>query len=184
MDVTTTPIPGLLVVEPRVFRDARGRVFEAWNARRYAEAGIRAEFVQDNVSHSTRGVVRGLHYQSPNPQGKLVQVLDGAVWDVAVDLRAGSPTFGRWFGVDLDAESARQFWLPAGFAHGFAVTSERAVVAYKCAGYYDAASERTLLWNDPALGISWPIADPILSEKDRNGLPLDQTEAVHVPAAS
>lgn len=174
MNVISGELPGLLVFEPRVFGDARGFFFESWNRRRYAEAGIEEEFVQDNLSFSRHGILRGLHFQNPNAQGKLVQVLQGEVFDVAVDLRRSSPTFGRWETVVLSAGNRRQFYVPPGFAHGFVVTSEAALFHYKCTADYSPRDERTLLWNDPDLGIPWPVETPLLSEKDRVGLPLKE----------
>ncbi len=166
MRVIETDLPGCRVIEPRVFGDARGFFYESWNKERFAEAGLDLDFVQGNVSASTRGVLRGLHYQWPNPQGKLVSVLEGEVYDVAVDIRRGSPSFGRWTAVLLTAENKRHFWIPEGFAHGFAVVSERAVFTYQCTAGYDAVSDAGVRWNDAALGIDWPLADPILSDKD------------------
>ena len=172
MRVAETALPGVLRLEPRLFDDARGRFYESWNRARYRDAGLDIDFVQDNVSVSRRGVLRGLHFQQPQPQGKLVSVLAGEVWDVVVDVRAHSPTFGRWAGFTLSAEGAHQLWVPRGYAHGFVVTSESAVVAYKCDAPYAPGSEHTLLWNDPAVGIAWPIDAPALSEKDRAGRAL------------
>ena len=166
MRVEPTELPGVLILEPRVFGDARGFFTETWHARRYAEAGLREAFVQDNLSFSQRGVLRGLHYQNPHGQGKLVYVLQGTVFDVAVDIRVGSPTFGRWVGVTLSAENRRQFWVPPGFAHGFCVTSETALFAYKCSDYYAPEHEGSVLWNDPAIGIAWPVREPTVSPKD------------------
>jgi dTDP-4-dehydrorhamnose 3,5-epimerase len=140
---------------------------ETYHARRYAEAGLDVAFVQDNLSYSRRGTLRGLHYQNPHAQGKLVYVLEGEVFDVAVDIRAGSPTFGQHLGTVLSAENRRQLYVPPGFAHGFCVTSPTALLAYKCTDFYDAAAEGCVLWNDPALGIDWPVSDPLLSDKDR-----------------
>jgi dTDP-4-dehydrorhamnose 3,5-epimerase len=165
-------IPGLVVIEPRVFGDARGFFFESWNACRYREAGVVADFVQDNLSFSRHGILRGLHFQNPNPQGKLVQVLSGQVLDVAVDLRRSSPTFGQWESIELSAENRRQLWVPPGFAHGFAVLGESALFHYKCTACYSPADECTLLWNDPDLAIDWQVADPLLSDKDRKGVRL------------
>lgn len=167
MRVVATPLAGVVVVEPRVFGDARGFFCETYHADRYRAAGIDAAFVQDNVSRSRRGTLRGLHFQAPpHAQAKLVSVLDGAVFDVVVDLRAGSPTYGRWVGADLTAENMRQLYVPEGFAHGFVVTSESALFSYKCSGAYAPASEGSVRWDDPALAIDWPVAVPILSEKD------------------
>ncbi|MEJ5239504.1 MAG: dTDP-4-dehydrorhamnose 3,5-epimerase, partial [Limisphaera sp.] len=156
-------------IEPRVYGDARGYFLETWNERRYREAGIPGPFVQDNLSFSRRGAVRGLHFQNPSAQAKLVYVLEGEVFDVAVDLRRRSPTFGRWFGVRLSAENKRQLYIPVGFAHGFAVLSETALFAYKCTEFYAPEHEVTLLWNDPDLGIPWPVDQPVLSDKDQRG---------------
>lgn len=166
MNVIETDLPGVLVFEPKVFGDARGFFMEGWNARRYAEAGLPQRFVQDNLSRSARGVLRGLHFQNPNPQGKLVSVLAGEVFDVAVDIRVGSPTFGRWTGVTLSADNKRQLYVPPDFAHGFVVTSENALFSYKCTDYYDASAEGSIIWNDPDIGIEWPVETPTLSEKD------------------
>jgi len=166
--VIKTRIEGVLIFEPKVFGDGRGFFMETWSRDRYREAISDVEFVQDNVSSSSRGVLRGLHYQNPQPQGKLVQVLKGEVLDVAVDIRVGSPSFGKVATCLLSGENHRQFYVPAGFAHGFCVLSERALFLYKCTEFYNAKTEGGLLWNDPDLGIDWPVADPILSEKDAN----------------
>jgi len=174
MKVTELGLPGVLLVEPRLFRDERGAFVESWSARRFAGAGLEVEFVQDNVSWSRRGVVRGLHYQHPHGQAKLISVLRGEVWDVVVDVRRGSPTFGQWIGVPLSAESGHQLFIPEGYAHGFAALSEEAIFSYKCSRYYDPASEWTIRWDDPELKIDWPVEDPIVSEKDRNGLRLSE----------
>ncbi|MBA1272997.1 dTDP-4-dehydrorhamnose 3,5-epimerase [Stutzerimonas azotifigens] len=178
MNVIETSLPGVLVIEPKVFGDARGFFYESFNAARFEDAtGVKREFVQDNHSKSQRGVLRGLHYQIQQPQGKLVRVVAGEVFDVAVDLRRSSPTFGKWFGIHLNAESHRQLWIPEGFAHGFVVLSETAEFLYKTTDYYAPAYERSLLWNDPALGIEWPIDQaPQLSPKDVAGLPLSEAE--------
>jgi dTDP-4-dehydrorhamnose 3,5-epimerase len=165
MNVLTTPLPGVLIIEPKVFGDSRGFFVETWQAERYAEVGL-PPFVQDNLSLSARGVLRGLHYQEPDAQGKLVQVLEGEVFDVAVDIRSGSATFGQWHGVTLSAENKRQFYVPAGFAHGFVVTSERALFAYKCSELYRPEHDHSLRWDDPSLDIGWPVAEPALSAKD------------------
>jgi dTDP-4-dehydrorhamnose 3,5-epimerase len=165
--VLETAIPGVLLVEPRVFGDARGFFLETYHADRYAAAGVPGPFVQDNVSRSRRGVLRGLHFQHPHGQGKLVQVLEGEVFDVAVDVRVGSPTFGEWVGERLSADTRRQLYIPPGFAHGFLVTSEDALFVYKCTDVYHPESERSLRWDDPALGIEWPLGDVELSAKDR-----------------
>ncbi len=170
MKCRTTPLEGLVVIEPRVFADERGFFLETFQARRYQEAGLPAEWVQDNLSRSQRGTLRGLHYQLHYPQGKLVSVTRGAVWDVAVDLRKSSPTFGRWHAEELSDENHRQMYLPPGFAHGFCVLSESADFTYKCTGYYRPEDERTLLWNDPEIGIAWPeMGTRVLSAKDQKG---------------
>ena len=178
MKVAPTALADVLVVEPRLFGDARGFFYESYNRRAFAQAtGIDAEFVQDNHSRSARNVLRGLHYQLRQPQGKLVRVTAGEIWDVAVDLRRGSGTFGKWTGTRLDAATPRLLWIPAGFAHGFVVLSEHAEVQYKTTDYYAPEHERTLLWSDPALAIEWPLAgEPLLSDKDRRGTPLAQAE--------
>lgn len=170
MIVTPTALTDVLVLEPRVFGDARGFFLESFNAHRFAEAtGVRAEFVQDNQSRSARGVLRGLHYQIRQPQGKLVRVVRGRVFDVAVDLRRSSPAFGRWAGVELSEDNHRQLWIPPGFAHGFLVLSESADFLYKATDYYAPEHERAIRWDDPSVGIDWPIAEqaPLLSAKDR-----------------
>ena len=172
MKVTRCDVAGLLIIEPKVFGDARGLFLEIWNEQRYREAGLDMDFVQDNLSLSRRGTVRGLHFQNPNSQGKLVWVIEGEVFDVAVDLRRSSPTFGRWHGVNLSAENRLQFFVPPGFAHGFAVLSESAQFAYKCTAFYSPKDELTLLWNDPDIGVQWPVNEPVLSEKDKKGLRL------------
>ena len=166
MKVIETDLPGCVVIKPAVFDDARGFFYEAWNAGRYGEHGLPTKFVQSNVSSSARGVLRGLHYQWPNPQGKLVSVLEGEVYDVAVDIRRGSPHFGRWTAVVLSAENKRQLWIPEGFAHGFAVLSERAIFSYLCTAQYDKAADAGVRWNDAAIGINWPVGEPLLSDKD------------------
>ncbi|MGH7254703.1 MAG: dTDP-4-dehydrorhamnose 3,5-epimerase [Nitrospirales bacterium] len=172
MRVRELEVPGLLVIEPPIFEDARGAFFELFHAERYAAHGIPGPFVQDNVSWSVRGTLRGLHYQLRRPQGKLVTVLSGYAVDVAVDIRAGSPTFGKWVGLDLSDRNRWQLYIPPGFAHGFCVTSEQAVVAYKCTDFYAPQDERGILWNDPGIGIRWPVTEPLLSEKDRAYKPL------------
>ena len=176
--VTPTAIPDVLVLEPKVFGDARGFFFESFNARDFAQAtGSNAEFVQDNHSKSSQGVLRGLHYQIQHPQGKLVRVVQGEVFDVAVDLRKSSPTFGKWVGLNLSAENHRQLWVPPGFAHGFVVLSESAEFLYKTTDYWYPEHERSLLWNDPAIGIDWPLSgQPLLATKDAAGLPLSHCE--------
>ena len=178
MKVVATPLEGLLVIEPRVFGDERGFFYESYNARQFTEAtGVTADFVQDNHSRSRRGVLRGLHYQIQQPQGKLVRVTAGAVFDVAVDIRKASPTFGQWYGVELSAENMRQMWIPAGFAHGFVVTSDNAEFLYKTSDYWAPEHERAILWNDPAIGIVWPLdVTPTLSHKDLAAGPLAAAE--------
>lgn len=166
MKFTPTDLPGVLVVEPVVHRDARGFFLETYHAGKFREGGIAAAFVQDNHSASQRGTLRGLHAQWRRPQGKLVRVLFGEIFDVAVDARRGSPSFGRWTGVNLSHDNFRQLWVPAGFLHGFCVLSERAEVEYKCTDLYDPGGELGVAWNDPDIGIRWPVAEPILSPKD------------------
>jgi len=176
--VERSSIADVLLLEPEVFGDARGFFFESYNRRAFArETGIDVEFVQDNHSRSSKNVLRGLHYQLRQPQGKLVRVTAGEIWDVAVDLRRGSPSFGRWAAATLSAESRRMLWVPAGFAHGFLVLSELAEVLYKTTDYYAPEHERSLLWNDPALAIAWPLAgEPVMTDKDRRGTPLASAE--------
>jgi dTDP-4-dehydrorhamnose 3,5-epimerase len=168
MKVTETAIPGALLIEPKVFGDSRGFFLETFHAARYAEAGIYGPFVQDNHSHSAKGVLRGLHFQKQYPQGKLVYVTSGTVFDVAVDIRKESPSFGKWVGVILSADEHKQFYVPPGFAHGFCVLSDRADFHYKCTDYYHPEDEASLRWNDPAIGIEWPLTNPTLSTKDAN----------------
>lgn len=172
MQIHETNLPGVLIIEPKVFGDERGFFMETWNQERYAGSVTTDGFVQDNVSFSRKGVLRGLHFQKINPQGKLVYVLQGEVFDVAVDIRVGSPTFGQWASVVLSAENKRQFFIPAGFAHGFCVTTETALFAYKCTDKYNPQSEGSVLWNDPDLNIPWPIDAPELSAKDSQGIKL------------
>jgi dTDP-4-dehydrorhamnose 3,5-epimerase len=178
MKITPTAIPEVLVLEPQVFGDDRGFFFESYNARRFEElTGVRPNFVQDNHSKSAKNVLRGLHYQIRQPQGKLVRVTAGAIFDVVVDLRRSSPFFGRWVGVELSAENRRQIWVPPGFAHGFVVTSASAECLYKITDYWTPEHERTILWNDPALAIDWPIEGaPMLSGKDSQGSLLADAE--------
>lgn len=178
MQIQTTAIPGLLIIEPKVFGDERGFFYESFNARRFAElTGVQTRFVQDNHSKSAKNVLRGLHYQIQQPQGKLVRVIAGCVFDVAVDVRKSSPTFGQWVGITLSAANNRQLWIPEGFAHGFVVTSESAEFLYKTTDYWAPEFERSILWNDPAIGIQWPIdAEPLLSGKDKVGKLLAEAE--------
>lgn len=179
MKVTRTEIPDVMVIEPKVFGDTRGFFLESYNQKVFAEAtGVGAGFVQDNHSRSAKGVLRGLHYQLRQPQGKLVRVVRGAVFDVAVDVRCYSPSFGKWVGVELNEENQRQLWIPPGFAHGFLVLSELADFLYKTTDYYAPQDERCIAWNDPAVGIEWPLAGavPLLSQKDRVGASLGQAE--------
>ena len=166
MQVVDTGLPGVVLIEPRVHGDSRGFFLETFHVDRYAAAGVAGPFVQDNWSRSVRGTLRGLHFQEPQAQGKLVQVVAGAVYDVAVDVRRGSPTFGRWVGYELSAENKRQLWVPPGFAHGFVVLSDVADFFYKCTALYRPEAERAVIWNDPDLAIAWPIAEPLLSTKD------------------
>ena len=174
MNIVPTTIPGPLIIEPRVFGDARGFFMETWNAAGFAAAGLDMTFVQDNHSRSQKGVLRGLHFQNPGPQGKLVRVTRGAVFDVAVDLRESSPHFGQWVGVELSAENQRMFWVPEGFAHGFLTLEDDTDFLYKCTAPYAPQSEHTLAWDDPAVGVEWPVTglDPIISDKDARGLAL------------
>jgi len=177
MNIIPTEIPDVLVLEPKVFGDERGFFYESYNRRAMTEAGIPDDFVQDNHSRSAKGVLRGLHYQIQNTQGKLVRVISGSVYDVAVDLRKSSPTFGKWVGIELSAENKRMAWIPQGFAHGFVVTSDTAEFLYKTTDYWAPQFERSLLWNDPALGITWPLeGEPTIAAKDAAGLPLAQCE--------
>ena len=177
MKVIATAIPDVLLIEPRVFGDERGFFYESWNQRAFAEAGLEAEFVQDNHSRSQQGVLRGLHYQIQHPQGKLVRAVVGAVYDVAVDMRRSSPTFGQWVGFELSAENKRMAWIPPGFAHGFYVLSDAAEFLYKTTDYWYPEHERTLAWDDSRLAIAWPLdGEPVLSAKDADGMGLEQAE--------
>jgi dTDP-4-dehydrorhamnose 3,5-epimerase len=181
MRVSETDLPGVFLIEPRVFADPRGFFMETWHAERYRQENIPGPFVQDCYSHSIRGVLRGLHYQLNHPQGKLVGVLQGTVFDVAVDIRLGSPTFGHWVGVTLSGDNHRQLYIPAGFAHGFCVLSEVVDFFYKCTDFYAPEDEYGLRWDDPQLGIDWPLSAPLLSEKDRQYPPLDTISWEHLP---
>jgi len=178
MNIVRTDIPDVLIIEPKVFGDSRGFFFESFNQRQFEQlTGLAPNFVQDNHSRSARGVLRGLHYQIQQPQGKLVRVIAGEVFDVCVDMRRSSPTFGQSVCVSLSAENHRQLWIPPGFAHGFLVTSESADFTYKTTDYYAPEYERAVLWNDPALAIAWPLqGEPLLSAKDKAGIPLAQAE--------
>jgi dTDP-4-dehydrorhamnose 3,5-epimerase len=177
MRLTPTRLAEVVLIEPRVFGDARGFFFESWNEREFERAGIRARFVQDNHSRSGKGVLRGLHYQIRQPQGKLVRVAEGEIFDVAVDLRRSSPTFGRWDGARLSAQSKAMLWIPAGFAHGFCVLSDFAEVLYKATDFYAPEHERSIAWNDPELAIDWPLSGaPVLSPKDAAGVRLRDAE--------
>lgn len=184
MKITTTDIPGCLLIEPQVFGDSRGDFFESWNKQRWADQGLDVDFVQSNVSCSSRGVLRGLHYQWPQPQGKLVGVLEGEVYDVAVDIRRGSPTFGRSVSALLSAANRRQLWIPEGFAHGFVVVSERAVFHYLCTAVYSREADAGVRWNDAQLAIDWPVSEPLLSDKDGRLPFLDDIAQERLPEFS
>jgi dTDP-4-dehydrorhamnose 3,5-epimerase len=177
MRFVRTELPEVIVVEPDVYRDPRGFFLESYQADKYAAGGVVGTFLQDNHSRSTRDTLRGLHAQVQRPQGKLIRVLAGEIYDVAVDIRRGSPTYLRWVAVTLSADNFRQCYVPPGFAHGFCVVSDYADVEYKCTDYYDPAGELRLMWNDPAIGVRWPTDQPLLSDKDRDGVPLAQAEA-------
>ena len=172
MKVTETNLPGVFIIEPKVFQDARGFFLETFSASRYEGAGIVGPFVQDNHSRSLKGTVRGLHLQLSKPQGKLMRAVSGSMLDVAVDVRVGSPNFGKWTSALLSGDNFNQLYVPPGFAHGFAVLSDMVDVEYKCTDYYDPQDELTVLWNDPAIGIEWPVMEPTLSARDRSALPL------------
>jgi dTDP-4-dehydrorhamnose 3,5-epimerase len=175
-------LPGVIIIEPDVFTDQRGYFLETYHAKKYADAGIPGPFVQDNFSRSVRGALRGLHYQRTHAQGKLVCAAEGVVFDVAVDIRPGSPTFGKWFGAELSAENKRQLYIPPGYAHGFCVLSDVAVFTYKCTNFYVPHDEGGILWNDPAIAISWPISNPILSAKDQTFKCLADIPLIDLPA--
>jgi dTDP-4-dehydrorhamnose 3,5-epimerase len=168
MKVLSTALKGVLLIEPSVFEDKRGFFMESYQQKKYMDSGIESNFIQDNLSFSVRGTLRGLHYQLPHAQAKLVQVIKGEVFDVTVDIRSGSPTFAKWTGVHLSGENRRQLYIPEGFAHGFCVLSETAIFTYKCSDFYSHDSERGILWSDPDIGVDWPVENPVLSEKDRN----------------
>jgi len=182
MKVLPTRLDGVLIIEPKIFNDPRGFFFESYHKNRYRDLGISCAFVQDNLSYSIKNTLRGLHYQHPNDQDKLVSVLRGEVLDVAVDIRRGSPTFGQWVGERLSAENHRQLFIPKGFAHGFCVLSDEAVFSYKCSDFYAPTSEHGIVWNDPKIGIEWPLESPLLSEKDERYPCLDQAPEADLPA--
>lgn len=182
MQVIQTQLPEVLVLEPNVIGDSRGFFYEGWNRLRFLQQGIGTEFVQDNVSVSGINVLRGLHYQWPYPQAKLVQIVEGEVWDVAVDIRQNSPDFGKWVSVNMSGENHRQLYIPEGFAHGFCVLSERAVFLYKVSEYYHPEADRGVLWSDPQINILWPISNPILSDKDVNQRLLADIPSEQLPA--
>ena len=177
-------LPEIIMIDPDIHGDERGHFLETYQAHHYAKNGIPDSFVQDNLSYSTRGVLRGLHYQLGTPQGKLVWVVDGEVFDVSVDIRQGSPTFGKWIGVMLSSKKYSQVFVPQGFAHGFCVISKTATLLYKCTDYYSPKAERGIQWNDPALGIDWPVTNLILSEKDRTHPPLKKMPRGELPVFS
>ena len=181
MKAIETKLPGVLIVEPRVFGDTRGFFMETFSQGKYEGIGLKEKFVQDNLSFSSRGVLRGLHYQNPNSQGKLVSVVQGEVFDVAVDIRIGSPTFGQWVGVNLSGDNHRQLWVPPGFAHGFCVLSDITYFTYKCTDIYTPSAEGGVLWNDPDIGIEWPIEKPLLSDKDEVYPRLKDVPAERLP---
>lgn len=182
MQIHKTDLSGVLIIEPRVFGDSRGFFMETWNQAAYAAAGITEPFVQDNLSLSRKGILRGLHFQKPNTQGKLVYVLQGEVFDVMVDIRVGSPTFGKSHHVVLSAENKKQVYIPAGFAHGFCVTSDSALFAYKCTDRYNPQAEASVLWNDPDLNIPWPVNEPELSAKDKQAIRLADFAPERLPS--
>lgn len=181
MERRETTLPGVLVIEPERYRDDRGYFMEVWQRDRYAESGLPSRFVQDNISYSKQDVLRGLHFQHPQPQGKLVTVLEGRIFDVAVDIRRGAPTFGEWTGEILSRDNGRQLYVPEGFAHGFVVLSETALVHYKCTAFYAPGCEHSLRWDDTRLGIAWPVDDPVVSEKDGQAPTLETIEKDELP---
>ncbi len=181
MKIIETDLPGCLILEPQVFGDERGFFYESFNHDKLAAHGLQPAFVQGNVSASVRGVLRGLHYQWPKPQGKYVSVLEGEVWDVAVDIRRGSPTFGRWTAALLSADNKRHFWIPEGFAHGFVTLSERALFTYLCTATYDRAADAGIRWNDASLAIDWPVSEPLLSTKDAKAPFLEDIAQERLP---
>lgn len=180
MKISDTKLPGVILIEPQVTHDERGFFYEVWNEQRFRAAGLDLGFVQDNLSYSTRGTLRGLHFQFENPQGKLVSVLRGAVYDVAVDIRPGSRNYGRWVGVTLSAENKCQLYIPPGFAHGFCVTKDDALLAYKCTDRYNPLAEGSVLWSDAAIGIDWPVSAPLLSARDAEAPPLAAIDAARL----
>ena len=182
MNIIKTDLPEVLLIEPNVFEDDRGFFMESYQKQRFADAGIMLPFVQDNMSRSQKGILRGLHYQHPAGQGKLVSVVEGSVYDVFVDIRRGSPTFGHWTGVEISADNKRLIWIPPGFAHGFCVLTDFALFVYKCTEYYAPDCERTVKWDDPDIGIEWPVDDPILSPKDVGGKYLKDISSEHLPS--
>jgi len=180
LNIRGTSLPGVLLIEPKVFGDQRGFFMETYRLDLFRAAGITEPFVQDNHSRSARGVLRGLHYQEPNAQGKLVRCTRGAIFDVAVDIRRGSPAFGKWFGLELSDANRRMLWVPPGFAHGFCAMEDGSDLVYKCTRLYDAPSDRSILWNDPEIGIEWPIAEPVLSGKDTKAPSLAEADVLPV----
>ena len=182
MRVTPLALPEVLLIDLDVYGDARGWFAETWQARRYGDAGVSSRFVQDNAAYSQRGVLRGLHCQHPHGQGKLIQVLRGEIYDVCVDIRRGSPRFGQWLGVALDGDRPQQLWIPPGFAHGYSVSSDEALFTYKCTDFYHPQTQFSVCWDDPAIGIAWPLtAAPILADKDRDAPPLAAIPAERLP---
>lgn len=181
MRITPTNLQEVLLIEPDVYGDGRGFFMESWHRRRYEESGIPSDFVQDNLSRSSKGVLRGLHFQNPNAQGKLVCVLDGAVFDVAVDIRRNSPTYGTWVGEVLSSENKNQLYIPPGFAHGFCVLSDSALFTYKCTAFYEPDHEHAIRWDDPEIGIEWPTTNPTLSTKDESAPPLSSIPVRNLP---
>ena len=181
MNVKETKLLGVLILEPKVFPDDRGYFLETWNSTRYEQVGMPGLFVQDNISFSKKGILRGLHFQYPQSQGKLIQVLSGEVLDVVVDIRVGSPTYGQWVGEVLSESNHRQIYVPPGFAHGYCVTSETAIFSYKCTDFYNPATEHGIIWNDPDIGIEWPIAQPVLSTKDKAYPRLKELQPENLP---
>lgn len=179
--VTSTALEGLIIIEPVVFRDARGYFLETYHYQKYQDLGLSRAFVQDNHSHSRRGTLRGLHYQLRQPQGKLLYVIAGEIFDVAVDIRHGSPTFGAWIGIALSSENKRQVFIPEGFAHGFCVVSTEADVIYKCTDFYVPEDEYGILWSDPGIGITWPVSDPLISPKDSSNPQLGDVPLTKLP---